>query len=163
MFLKSETIDLMRQEHREIKGCLQSLLDVELPITDKKKIFAILAPLLEAHSQREEEVVYKYMLEQGLDLEALALASEVEHALIDQITAWLEIEETHDNEWAATAKVLAQTVFRHLENEENDVFPILEKSLNSRKDDKLSHLYKSDRSEWEMSYKGPLSCDYLIC
>jgi hemerythrin-like domain-containing protein len=68
-------------------------------------------------------------------------------------------ENLSNQEWSANAKVLAELVEQHLDEEENEVFPYLKRHLDSDTDAELCFRYESqhhdsDSDSYEDEYQS---------
>jgi len=137
--ISEDIIDMILEDHKPIKKHIKILKDLEVDIDERKETFESFASQLDAHAQSEERTLYEFMKKED-DLLEEALEGDVEHGLAKQL-----IEELKDSDddamWSAKAKVLAEMVEHHIEEEEEDIIPDFRK-----------HSEKSERSQLGQEY-----------
>lgn len=128
-------IDLILIDHRFIKECIEILTDES---TDKKEKMAISQDFLEAvetHSQAEKKSVYG-PLEKNEELHFKVLEAEIEHGIIDQRVRSLKAKLLNmrvlKDEQEAELKVLADLIKHHLMEEESELLPKMQESIDPK-------------------------------
>lgn len=136
----SALIDRLKDDHLKLRKYLRTLSSESEDHTDKVEAFADLVPVLKGHSLAEERVVYSYMKEIE-DLHEMAMAGQEEHRLIEMLVERIQRTDS-DDKWNARAKVLADLLLHHLEDEEDRVFPALAKTLSRARSQEMAEVYQ---------------------
>lgn len=121
--------ELLKEDHEEVRETFRRLVEEELEEDEREQILAECTSLLENHSVIEERIFYP-------DLEAGAgVPSEVKRAYADHHDIHEAIERLRtlgadeDVDLEDAIDGLRDMVERHLEDEEQNLFPVAEKSL----------------------------------
>mgnify|MGYP000851158506 FL=1 len=158
MFFSSQLVEALKADHKKLRAELNLLKETDISQLDRQLCFGRLLPLLISHTQREEKVVYSFMKSQDDEnLNFMAYEGQTKHAMVDQLIEDMLSENLTNQEWSASAKVLADSVGQHLDEEENEVFPYLKRHLDSDKDAELclryeSHYQDSDAIGYDEEY-----------
>jgi hemerythrin-like domain-containing protein len=126
-------VDLLLLDHKTLKRCCEILLD---EAEDKKKKLSTSKQFVQElfkHTVAEEKVVYTYLLNHQ-SFRSLALDSNVEHDIIKQrikkIHRLINGARSYKDEVESEVKILAQLVKNHLMNEESEIFPLMQETLD---------------------------------
>ncbi len=150
MFFSSQLVEAIKADHKKLRAEMNLLKETDIAQLDRQLCFGRFLPLLLSHTQREEKVVYSFMKAQDDEnLNFMAYEGQTKHAIVDQLIEDMLSENLTNQEWSASAKVLADIVGQHLDEEENEVFPYLKRHLDSDTDAELflryeSHYHDSD-------------------
>lgn len=126
-----DAINLLIQEHQSHRK-----LFPEVEASPER--YAHLRSELIHHVNEEEEVLYSHLLEMGVGEDEIRKAWE-EHKLIMQLLQELDELPQDDKGWQAKFQTLKTLHLHHIDEEERDLFPKIEKALS---DYKLLHLGK---------------------
>jgi hemerythrin-like domain-containing protein len=144
MLLKSKTVEVLCDQHNEIRQFLKVLKNKAIPIETRKQTFSRMLPVLLDHFDREETVIYKFMLDSpAADLKFMATAGEGEHLIAANLASELENDELTPVQWSKKSTVFYRFIESHLEDEENCVFPRLNESINPSTDADLFYRYEN--------------------
>lgn len=118
-----DILDKLKQEHREVEGMLDDLVDSDSAAERKtllKKIKAALVP----HVRAEEKVVYDPVIAlKDKDAKQDGEEGYLEHGLADRMLLTLgKISNANSPEFSAAAKVLRELVKHHVQEEESNVW-----------------------------------------
>jgi len=119
-------VKLLKQEH-------SALLDgavhfEEAPLEEKHQIAERFCKLLALHMQIEEELLYPQAHEAlRSDSQRIATA-QIEHAVMRDLVSQLEDMDEVDELYTAKMQVLTALLSAHILEEENDIFPRLERT-----------------------------------
>jgi hemerythrin-like domain-containing protein len=108
---------------------LKLILEDHKPLKKLIKVFEEFAPLLIAHAKPEEQTLYVAMKEED-DMRVDGCEGDTEHAIADQLVGEIKAEKDADV-WTAKAKVLAELVEHHIEEEEEEMFPEFKKKSDA--------------------------------
>lgn len=124
-FQSRSIIDAIRDDHRDLRHFIEILKDEDVEQKEKKGAYLPFADLLKSHAQSEESAVYAPCLKIE-DLSHFAHEGYVEHKIADLLMESIERTKTRES-WVAQVKTLAELVEKHMEEEESDFLPQLER------------------------------------
>lgn len=126
---KEDIIKLILVDHEPLKRFIGVLKDLNAPIRTRRRIFEQFAPQLLVHARSEQESLYTFLKDENKELRIDGLEGDVEHALAEHMIE--EVKMAEDAEvWSARAKVLAELVEHHIEEEEKDILPEFKKECD---------------------------------
>ena len=117
-----QALDMLRDEHQQVKKLFR---DGEKAADDAQALQPIVeeaCAALTRHAEIEEEFFYPAL--RSADDEGLIAEAFVEHNSAKQLIADLESMAFDDERYRATFKVLGEYVEHHIEEEENEIFPL---------------------------------------
>ncbi|THK42146.1 hemerythrin domain-containing protein [Methylophaga sp. SB9B] len=125
----SDAITFLKKEHREVEEAFAQYEELgPKAYVGKKKLADKICAELIVHTQLEEEIIYPAFLEKISGQKDLIDEAQVEHdgakTLIEEIQQMQADEELFD----AKVKVLSEYIEHHVEEEEKEMFPLMEKS-----------------------------------
>jgi hemerythrin superfamily protein len=132
-FLSTEEniLSVIREDHKPLKELIKVMKDSGRPLPERVSAFKDFAPLLLTHAKAEEKSLYDFMKTLESDLREEAFEGDTEHAIADQLCE--EIKRSPDNDQlSAKIKVLAEMVEHHIQEEENDILPDIEESVDAK-------------------------------
>jgi hemerythrin-like domain-containing protein len=117
-----EAIEALRQQHRELLSIFDEL-EITTDDLECTRLLGQIAERLKTHAAVEEEVFYPAVRALGGEAEAI-----VEEALAAHRAADLVLDESMGAEpTAANVKVLRDAIERHIDDEEERIFPLAER------------------------------------
>ena len=117
-------IKMLKQQHREVEK-LFKLFEAAKSADKQEETFNEIADALAVHTTIEERHFYP-AVKQG-ETEDLLLESVEEHLEVKRAIADLLRMDADDDEFAAKVKTLQEDVEHHVEEEEDELFPKVEK------------------------------------
>lgn len=159
-FLKGKTdsndiIQVILRDHKPLKQLIKILKDSEIDFLEKKSSFEEFAPLLLSHAEPEQESLYDHMKDED-ELRAEGFEGETEHAIASRLIE--EISQTsEEDDWTAKAKVLAEVVGHHIDEEENDVFKDVQKEFSPEERISIGEEYIRLRDDYRMQNAIPVA------
>lgn len=122
-----DAIELLKSEHQEV-----ALLFSEFESADpsaQEDLAEQICQKLTVHAQIEEEILYP-AAKDALDEDDADLVNEaeVEHASAKDLIAKIEGMDATDESYKATVKVLSEYIEHHVQEEETELFPLLQKT-----------------------------------
>lgn len=131
--MPQNAIELLKQDHRKVKELLEQLLET----TDRaqKKRQTLLDRIeheLEVHTSIEEEIFYPAFRDaDGKEHAKMYFEAREEHRAVEQLVIPdLKKTDTAGNEFAGRAKVLRELVEHHIQDEEQEMFPQAEATMD---------------------------------
>ena len=144
MFFASKTIEALIKDHRKIRREVKVLKETSLSFIDRRNSFERLVPNLISYTQREEKVIYAYMLSSGdEELKLMAFDGEEEHKVLGQLVAEMRSGLSSQDEWSAQSLILVDLIEYHLDEAESDIFLCLKNFLDSDMDKELCRRYEN--------------------
>jgi len=120
-----DAIELLKKQHRMVEDLFEQFEEAEGE--EKADLFARLADSFLVHCHIEEEIFYPAVYEERTE-EELREAVE-EHLQAKRILAdMLDMDES-DAQWAAKCAVLREDIQHHVKEEENELFPQVQKDF----------------------------------
>lgn len=141
-----DAIAFLIAEHQRFRAAIHALEEHEE--RQPGPAFAAFATDLVVHAALEEEMLYP-VLERIPELREGAKHAYHEHHLIDiQLDELAKLEPTSPA-WHDTLHVLRETLTHHLDEEEEDVFPVVAKKLEAAELTRLGEDFAEFRQEQE--------------
>lgn len=131
----TDILTLVKDQHKILKECIKTITSEKAEDEAKHEALIRFIPTLKMHSEAEEQTIYALMTEKAEeeDEEQMVMEAEVEHSLAKSLVEELE-EADYKTEWsteiAAKAKVLAEIVEHHAEEEEDEFFKAVRENLD---------------------------------
>lgn len=138
---------ILKEDHKKVATLMKQIADTdeeEEDAEERKELFGELRMALMDHAKMEEEILYPAMKE----LESMrddAMESGEEHRNMKMMLGELSLLFKDSEKWTAKFTVLKEQVEHHVEEEENEVFPQLEKELSETQCESLTR----DFLEWK--------------
>ncbi|MFC3077522.1 hemerythrin domain-containing protein [Phenylobacterium terrae] len=123
---QKDAVALLKADHREVEGWFSQFEKASSEAKKAELVQKILLAL-KVHTQLEEELVYPASREVVKD-EELVDEAIVEHDAAKKLMAEIEEMEPSDEMYDAKVKVLSEQIEHHVEEEEKEYFPQLQKS-----------------------------------
>jgi hemerythrin-like domain-containing protein len=117
-------VDAIKADHDDLRKFIGVLKSDRKALATKKKAYKDFSSLLKSHSSSEEKAVYAKCLRIDT-LKKDGYEGYVEHALAEKLMREIDGMRGHKAEWQAKAKVLAELVEHHMDEEERDLLPAL--------------------------------------
>lgn len=125
-------IEFLTKQHREVESLFAELEKAEGAGsgTKRKALFTEIATKLKGHTAAEEQVLYPAgkEVDEGLMLEAYE-----EHAVAKKLIQTIERTRVNDETFMAKVTVLKEMIEHHVEEEEEEFFPKLEKAFGEER------------------------------
>jgi len=152
----TEIVSCMLEDHASLKQRLVELRAPDADMASKRKSLDELLPLLEAHTQAEEEIVLARALElEGITVKAME-ALEM-HESIDFAVARLK-QSVQEVQLAARINVFCELLGYYLKKEEEELFPELHKRISMKEREEMGMRYREvkDRNELAPVFRMPV-------
>jgi hemerythrin superfamily protein len=125
--------DLLKKQHRQVEKLFKEVEKTEDP-KQRRKLMEQIAADLKMHTQIEEEIFYPAVREVGTaKAEEMIDEAFEEHHVVDLVLAELPQVDPEDERFAAKMTVLSELVKHHVEEEEEEMFPMAEKKLGAER------------------------------
>ena len=113
----------LHQDHEEVSGLIEQLLKLESS-ADRAPLFKEMMGMLLAHSQAEQNVLYKKMEKSGDEkVRSFAFEGTNEHQIVEQqLQQMARARNKATEQWTAQLNVLRELVSHHIQEEESTGF-----------------------------------------
>ncbi|HYF22073.1 MAG TPA: hemerythrin domain-containing protein, partial [Caulobacteraceae bacterium] len=118
-------IELLKQDHRDVERLFEQFEKAENE-NEKMAIAERICLMLQVHTQLEEELFYPAI--RGKIEDDMVDEAVVEHGSAKQLMEQIQAAEAGDEMFEAQVKVLQEQIEHHVEEEEQEMFPEVEKS-----------------------------------
>lgn len=126
-----ESLNNLAKDHEEIKKHAHTILGKKTAIAVRKNAVRDLLPLMKVHSQREEKVLYEYMNLMNPELKRLAHREVEEHSVFLRLIKELISVKLPPRAWTIKAKIFAEFIRHHINEEELDLFVKLNSAIKA--------------------------------
>jgi hemerythrin superfamily protein len=126
-------IQLLKNDHKKVE---KIFADLENKADDRRALFPELDRRLTVHAEIEEKIFYP-AAKAAEPTRDLVLESLEEHKQIKMVLADLEHTDMRTAEWDADLKVLKEDVMHHVGEEEDELFPKIQKLLSKEQLEEL--------------------------
>ena len=145
-------VKMLKQQHREVEKLFEKF-EAAKSSDRRRKVFEEIADALAVHAAIEERHFYPGVKAEGT--EDLLLEAAEEHLEIKRVIADLLALDASDDTFEAKVKVLQENVEHHVEEEEDELFPKIEKVL----DDEQLETIAAQMEQTEGERRGtPMTC-----
>ena len=123
----ANAVELLKAEHQEVAELFETFESADM--AEREVLAGQICQKLTVHARIEEEILYPAARE-VLDEEDEDLVNEaaVEHASVKELIVKIQATAVEDPFYNASVKVLGEYVKHHVEEEETELFPLLEES-----------------------------------
>ncbi|MGE3974726.1 MAG: hemerythrin domain-containing protein [Bdellovibrionales bacterium] len=146
-------ISLIIEHHNILRESIDVLKNDASSSVEKKKHALQFTATLKVHAKAEENTLYERMLKDG-KLRMKVYEGDEEHNIADQLVTELELLNfplNWDEQIEAKAKVLAEIVEHHIDEEEDEVFPAVADLIAESELKKLgAEYFKECRNEMDI-------------
>src|SRR4051812_27503418 len=137
-------IKMLKQQHREVEKLFKQLTAARSE-GPRRKAFEEIADALAVHAAIEERHFYPGVKKQ--QTEDILLESVEEHLEVKRLIADLMEMDASDDQFEAKAKVLQENVEHHVEEEETDLFPKVEKLIDEEQLEAIGEAMEQTQDE----------------
>lgn len=150
----TDIFDRLKQDHNRHREMLEKLANTSGDGAEREEIFKKFQIEVTAHAAAEEESLYAVML-QDPDLREEGQHSVSEHKEIDDFLEELQDTDVSSADWMATFEKMRHRYEHHIDEEEQDIFPVAEKQLDKGKPEELKETFdKRKPDEIERAKEG---------
>jgi hemerythrin-like domain-containing protein len=131
--MSSDAIVLLKADHKEVKSVFKQFQQAGEDATAKKgDLVKKMIELLTVHTYLENELIYPEVRRQLPDLEDDVLESYEEHHVADVLCLELSTMSADHERFDAKTTVLIENVLHHIEEEEQEWFPLVRKGMSRK-------------------------------
>jgi hemerythrin superfamily protein len=129
--LAVDAIALLAQQHREVEDLFDRFEQTDAP-SQQGEIARTATLELRLHTTIEEELFYPAVRAQGGELEASVLEDLEEHHVVEMLLDELDAMSPDDERFGAKFTVVSELVRHHLEEEEDEQFPLVRDAMSQQ-------------------------------
>jgi hemerythrin superfamily protein len=127
-----DALELLTADHNRVRGLFARFQDAEGSNDgEAKRLAAMIFEELAVHTQIEEQVFYPTVSDCNEEIHDLVAEGIEEHHVVEDLMAEAKGLDPSDDAWAAKLKVMIENVEHHAEEEEQELFPLVRKALDS--------------------------------
>lgn len=127
--LHSDAIELLKADHDKVKAAFKEFETLRSDAYELKNQLAdLICSDLTKHALIEEEIFYPAIQEASSDAEDMLEEALVEHACAKALIAEIESMSAEEELFDAKVKVLSEQIEHHIQEEENEMFPLAEEA-----------------------------------
>ena len=134
--------DLLKRDHESVTELLRRVKAARGD--EARDLLAELAREVTAHARAEEAVFYGHLLHNERT-RARILESLQDHEQIDARLGELALMQPHDERWSARLDVLSEDLGQHIDEEENQLFPLARQILSDREAVEFGRRFAAER------------------
>jgi len=155
-YTRHSIYDVLHRDHARIAQLLAELEDTsDDAIQTRENLFLRLRDELDFHSRAEESVVYSQLKGMAPTRERIADSIE-EHHVVTLLLGELDVMPKSHERWLAKLRVLRENVTRHVEEEEQELFPAMQQVLDPDQERTLGIEMGRQKETWmELERRSP--------
>ena len=141
---QQNAIDLLKADHRRVDELFAKVKENE--DGNNKDVFARIKEELEIHTHIEEQIFYPHLLENGdEELQKIVREGLEEHGQVKTLLPEISALSGDSEDFKAKLKVLIENVEHHVEEEEDEMFPMVEDQLDKEMLTRLGSLLDAEK------------------
>jgi hemerythrin-like domain-containing protein len=130
-YTRGSVYDVLHRDHNRVQQLIAELEDTSADaVQSRENLFLRLRDELDFHSRAEESVVYSHLKSVAPTHERV-LESIEEHRIVALLLGELEAMPKNHERWIAKLRVLRENVRTHIAEEEQQLFPAMQRILDS--------------------------------
>jgi hemerythrin superfamily protein len=138
-------IDLLKADHDKVEDLFASVRSNE--DGNNKSVFEKIKQELDLHTHVEEQIFYPNVLENGNEeLKKIVREGLEEHAQVKTLLSEMAPMSGDDAEFKAKLQVLMENVEHHVEEEEDDMFPLVKDQMDEQMLVRLGSLITAEKA-----------------
>lgn len=140
-------IDLLKADHRKVEELFERVRENENG--NNESIFKKIKQELDVHAHIEEAIFYPHLLEKGdAELQRIVREGIEEHRQVKAWLAELDAGSGESEEFKARLKVLMEDVEHHVEDEEDEMFPLVEDQVEAPTLERLGNQMEAEKAKF---------------
>jgi hemerythrin superfamily protein len=148
-------VDVLKKQHREVEKLFKQAMKAEKS-RERRQLVDEIERKLKLHTTTEEEIFYPAFKEIGTKkAEEMTLEAIEEHHVVDLVLAELPKVDVEADTFEAKMTVLCELVDHHVQEEQDEMFPMAEKKLGDEKLDELGDRLAARTAELEEGAEPP--------
>jgi hemerythrin superfamily protein len=145
---QTDAIDMLKKDHRRVEELFEKVKANE--DGNNRAVFKRIKSELDVHTHIEEKIFYPFMLKKGdEELQKIVREGFEEHRQAKTLLAELN-EQTGTSElFKARIKVLMENIEHHVEEEEGEMFPMVEDQFDGKTREKLGARMQAEKVKFK--------------
>ncbi|MGF7118770.1 hemerythrin domain-containing protein [Methanobacterium oryzae] len=135
---KGDVYKVLKEEHENVKELIKETIE-----TKNTSKYPEIKKQLQAHMTNEENFLYPPM--EFVDEETVK-KNEYEHDIVWRKLLYLDNASQNDEEWMLNLKELNDLLIKHIEREENKLFPEASDALSEEAEEDILKLMEEEKS-----------------
>jgi hemerythrin superfamily protein len=149
---EKDVLELLKQDHRVVDGYFQQVKADE--DASHGRTFKKIKAELDVHAHVEEVIFYPYLLEAGSDeLKKIVREGVEEHGQVKTLLQELSKLKGSDEVFKAKLKVLMENVEHHVEEEEGEMFSMVEDEVDEKTRMLLAERLEKEKAKFNSKAK----------
>lgn len=145
----ASVIELLEKDHRLVEDLFKKIEETE-DASKREALFAELSAEVEIHASAEEIAVYPKLEKiKARDLDDEAEHAYKEHTEAREIISEIEKLDPTTDEWMKKVTELKEAIEHHVEDEEGDVFPKMEKTFTAAQLNEMGRAVEAAKSQYQ--------------
>ncbi|HEX6124185.1 MAG TPA: hemerythrin domain-containing protein [Pyrinomonadaceae bacterium] len=141
---KTDPIELLKADHRKVESLFEKVKANE--DGNNAATFKKIKEELDVHAHIEETIFYPHLLEKGdKELKKIVREGVEEHGQVKDMLTEIEGLAGDSPTFRAKVKVLMENVEHHVEEEENEMFPMVEDQIPGETRQRLGALMQGEK------------------
>jgi iron-sulfur cluster repair protein YtfE (RIC family) len=139
--------ELLKADHDKVDKLFQKVKANE--DGNNKDTFEKIKAELEVHTHIEEQVFYPFLLDRGdEEIQKIVREGIEEHGQVKILLPEIAALSGDDDEFKAKLKVLIEDVEHHVQEEEGELFPMVNKQIDSEELTRVGSLLKAEKARF---------------
>jgi hemerythrin superfamily protein len=152
----TNAVELLKTDHRTVEELFSRVRDNE--DGDNSDVFARIKLELDTHAHIEEMIFYPHCLKNGNEeLQKIVREGIEEHKQVKLFLAEMDEESGRQPEFKAKMQVLMEDVEHHVEEEEDELFPLAEDQFGDETLRRLGALLEAEKQRFMNSVPRAMS------
>ena len=148
----NEFFQMLKKDHKQVKGILGQLKETEDKSKERDKLFQKLKEELVPHMEAEEITFYQALLAKK-EARDVTLEGAEEHHVSELVLKELENMPKDQDQWGAKLSVFKELVEHHIKEEEGTIFKTAEKVLTQTKFQSILKQFVVEKQKFKGSLK----------
>lgn len=151
---EQDIFDTLIKEHREAADLLEKLEQTDSEDHEARQILLVeLTTALVSHNEAESRTLYE-SLARFNEMTDSVREHQQEHDEVNSMLATLVQMDTDDEQWPSKLKTIHENVERHVDDEENELFPQARKLLDEEEVNDLQDRFEQEKENAKSNMRG---------
>ena len=144
---RHDVIELLNEDHDRVEELFATVKANE--DGNNKDTFSKIQQELELHTHVEEQIFYPHLLENGdEELQKIVREGLEEHGQVKTLLSEIAELSGDDDQFKAKLKVLIENVEHHVQEEEDEMFPMVEDQIDEQMRARLGDLITAEKQRY---------------
>ena len=142
---EQDALELLKTDHRRVDELFSKVKANE--DGNNKDVFTRIKEELDLHTHIEEQIFYPHLLENGdEELQKIVREGIEEHAQVKTLLPEIAALDGDSDDFKAKLKVLMENVEHHVDEEENEMFPMVRDQIDEQMRTRLGSLLEAEKA-----------------